>query len=102
MGPSQTQRLAHWVRQMDARVVVAAIDEAAETAQRTGDPRKRRMNYIDGILRNWYNDGIRAAEDLRARGRADPRSPDYDPVAVILERAEEWERQYKEVAGGDS
>ena len=103
MGSTQAQQLATWIRRgMAAEVLIAAIDEAAATAERERNPRKRRWSYIDGILRNWYNDGIRTADDLRARGRADPRSPDYDPVAVILERAEEWERQYKEVAGGDS
>ena len=102
LGPSIFADLGDWHdRGMDAEVIMAAIDRTAE-ARSEGRIRGSPDSYLRGVLRQMYNDGIRTADDLRARGRADPRSPDYDPVAVILERAEEWERQYKEVAGGDS
>lgn len=92
MGPLQAQRLAYWLKRVEAGVVVAAIDEAADIAHRTGDFRRRRMNYIDGILRNWSNDGVRTVEDLRARNRSDPRSKEYDPLAIIRAKMAEWER----------
>lgn len=102
LGPSIFADLGDWHdRGMEAEVIMAAIDRTAE-ARSEGRIRGSPDSYLRGVLRQMYNDGIRTADDLRARGRADPRSPDYDPVAVILERAEEWERQYKEVAGGDS
>lgn len=102
LGPSIFSDLGDWHdRGMDAEVIMAAIDRTAE-ARSEGRIRGSPDSYLRGVIRQMYNDGIRTADDLRARGRADPRSPDYDPVAVILERAEEWERQYKEVAGGDS
>src|SRR5690606_31695677 len=102
LGPSIFADLGDWHdRGMDVEVIMAAIDRTAE-ARSEGRIRGSPDSYLRGVLRQMYNDGIRTADDLRARGRADPRSPDYDPVAVILARADEWERQYKGVTGGDS
>src|SRR5690606_23860845 len=97
LSPSMLDRFEFWLHdlKMSADVVCAAIDEALRR-------NVTRISYIDAIVRNWHNDGIRTADDLRARGRADPRSPDYDPVSVILERAAEWDKQYQGGVGGDS
>lgn len=63
MGPMQFEKLRFWVeeRGMAAEVVAAAIDETARNADRP------RMQYLEGILRNWYNDGIRSYADLVAK-----------------------------------
>src|SRR5690606_29389310 len=101
MGPTHAQQLAAWmVRGMAADVLVAAIDEAAATSERERNPRKRRFGYIDGILRNWYNDGIRTAADLQARARADPEP--MDPVAAILADVDAWEQRYRGGVSGDT
>jgi len=102
LGPSIFADLGDWHdRGMDAEVIMAAIDRTAE-ARSEGRIRGSPDSYLRGVLRQMYNDGIRTADDLRARGRADPRSPDYDPVSVILERAAEWDKQYQGGVGGDS
>lgn len=74
LGPSQFDRLRHWHDEMGmpAEVIVEAIVIAGENGN-------RRIEYIDGTLRNWHNDGIRTAEDARStkarrRARADPRA----------------------------
>lgn len=70
MGPMQFEKLRFWVEEkgMAAEVVVKAINETARSADRP------RMQYLEGILRNWYNDGIRSYADLvaQATGKEGP------------------------------
>lgn len=83
LGRSQFDRLRHWHDEMGmpAEVIVEAIAIASENGS-------RRIEYIDGTLRNWYNDGIRTVKDARStkarrRTRADPRaSPGHRETAV--------------------
>lgn len=60
IGPAQYEKLRFWVeeQQMDAEVVALAIEETVASA------RNPRINYLEGILRNWYNAGIRTLSDL--------------------------------------
>lgn len=60
LGPMQYEKLRFWVEQMgmDAAVVAMAVDETARSAENP------RINYLEGILRNWHNDGLRTAADL--------------------------------------
>lgn len=60
LGPMQYEKIRFWVEQMgmDAAVVGMAIDETARSAENP------RINYLEGILRNWHNDGIRTATEL--------------------------------------
>ena|GEM_PF-926152 len=66
LGPSQFERLRFWVEEqgMSPEVVALAIEETVQSA------RTPRMNYLEGILRNWYNEGIRCLEDLQRTQRA--------------------------------
>lgn len=66
MSPVHFEKLRSWVedRGLSPGLVMAAIRETARTAT------FRRMSYVEGILRNWYNDGLRTEEDL-ARFRAE-------------------------------
>ncbi len=59
MGPVQEEKLRYWVVEqgMDEEVVVAAIGEMMKTSS-------RRIEYLEGILRNWYNEGIRNLGEL--------------------------------------
>ena len=61
MGPVQEEKLRYWVLEqgMDIEVIVAAIAEMVKTPS-------RRIEYLEGILRNWYNEGIRNLDDLAA------------------------------------
>jgi DNA replication protein DnaD len=42
---------------MTAEVVAAAIDI---TARKADNPR---IQYLEGVLRNWYNDGVRTFDE---------------------------------------
>lgn len=66
MGPSQFEVLRYWHDDMGMPpdVMVEAILEAKEQG-------KNRIGYIEGILRNWHNDGVRTVE--QARGLRQPR-----------------------------
>ncbi|MFS8544294.1 MAG: DnaD domain protein [Limnochordales bacterium] len=66
LGPSQFERLRFWVEEqgMSPDVVALAIEETVQSA------RTPRMNYLEGVLRNWYNEGIRTLEDLQRSQRA--------------------------------
>lgn len=58
MSPADESKLAKWIELgMCPSLLVAAINKAAEAG-------KRRINYIEGILKNWYNDGHRTLNDL--------------------------------------
>src|SRR5690606_29319636 len=82
LGPTQYEKLRFWLDEqgMEADVICVAIDEAIEQHERTADPQKRRIGYIEGILRNWFNDGVRTLEDVRSR--ADPQTEE-DHLAII-------------------
>lgn len=62
LGPSQFEKLRFWVEEqgMEAEVVALAIEETVTSAENP------RINYLEGILRNWYNSGIRTLTDLMA------------------------------------
>ncbi|NLY51338.1 MAG: DnaD domain protein [Firmicutes bacterium] len=59
MGPKQRDKLRFWVEEsgMSAEVVAAAIDITARKAENP------RIQYLEGVLRNWYNDGVRTFEE---------------------------------------
>jgi DnaD/phage-associated family protein len=63
MGPKQRDKLRFWVEEsgMSAEVVAAAIDITARQAENP------RIQYVEGILRNWYNDGVRTFEEALKR-----------------------------------
>ncbi|MGI6544627.1 MAG: DnaD domain-containing protein [Limnochordia bacterium] len=60
MGPSQFEKLRFWVEDMgmDGEVVALAIEETVKSAKNP------RIQYLEGILRNWHNDQIRTLQDL--------------------------------------
>lgn len=94
IGPTQYEKLRFWhiEKGMEAAVVCLAFDAAIKEATRTNDPKKRRMSYIEGILRNWYNDGIRTLADLKSR---EPPKTEEDFIAAILAKAAQAEEVFK-------
>lgn len=99
LSPMMFQTLGDWLKDGIApQVVVAAIDETA-AARDDGRIKHSIDGWLKTVVRDWYNRGIRTAKDLAARARADPRSPEYDPIAVIRAKVAEWEREYQQ--GGD-
>lgn len=60
--PLEAERLSKWLDDMDADVIIAAIEEAIVY-------NKRSMKYIEGILRNWHSNNIRTKLDLEAYRR---------------------------------
>lgn len=66
LSPVAFQKLQFWLDEqgMEADVVCAAIDTTREQAERPG------IAYLESVLRNWYNEGVRAMADLRARKRS--------------------------------
>lgn len=63
ISESQFQRLCEWIstRGMNADVVALAIEETARSAQYAS------FSYLEGVLRNWYNHGVRTWDDLQRR-----------------------------------
>lgn len=97
-GPTQVDRLRSWLkdpdRAMPAEVVMYAIDIATQAG-------RRRMNYVEGILRNWANDGLRSVEAIKkAEARKDDAdTPRYDHAAY-LKMLEEAGINYDDVVAG--
>lgn len=61
-------------------LIAMAIDETA--VARNSGRCDRPDSYIDGIIRNKVNDGIKTAADWITRQRADPRSAVFDESAL--------------------
>lgn len=63
MSDAQVQRLAEWVteRGMTTDVVALAIEQTARSAEYAS------FSYLEGVLRNWYNQGVRTWEDVLRR-----------------------------------
>lgn len=83
MGPSLMPAWDRWHSEhgVSFGVVALAIDEASEARPRAPD------KYIDGIIRNKVNQGIRTVEDWWGKERADPRRPETEEeAAAYLDR----------------
>lgn len=65
IGPTQYEKLRFWIEEkgLDGAVVALAIEETVRSAD------VPRIQYLEGILRNWYNDGIRSLADLHEKRR---------------------------------
>lgn len=94
LGPKQLDAISAWLKESDrampAEVVVKAIEIAAQSGV-------RRLNYVEGILRNWLNDGVRTLEDIeraeqrkyRTRGAPAETRPRFDREAYVRMLREE-------------
>lgn len=85
LGPTQYEKLRFWHEEkgMEPDAICHAIDVTAEQAERPG------ISYIEGVLRNWYNDGVRTLADIKSR---EPPKTEEDFIAAIrakVARAEE-------------
>ena len=99
LGPKQLDAISAWLKESDrampAEVGVKAIEIAAQSGV-------RRLNYVEGILRNWVNDGVRTLEDIeraeqrkhRSRGAPAETRPRFDREAY--ERMLREEGLYRE------
>ena len=82
MGPSQFEKLRFWLEEMGMSpdVIALAIEETVQNAK------SPRMNYLEAVLRNWYNDGVRTVADLQrsrqARATALPQRSEGSPNAA--------------------
>lgn len=54
--PIEVEKLRDWSRDMSPEVVIKAIEVATFS-------NKRNMTYLNGILRNWFESGIKTIED---------------------------------------
>ena len=66
IGPTQYEKLRFWIEEkgLEGAVVALAIEETVRSAE------VPRISYLEGILQNWYNDGIRKLADLHERKKA--------------------------------
>ena len=74
MSPSHYDKLNHWREKgMEPALLAQAILSVENEHQRRvqanepGAHQIRRISYLEGILRNWYNDGLRTYRDWDAR-----------------------------------
>ncbi|WP_324716347.1 DnaD domain protein [Carboxydochorda subterranea] len=63
ISDTQAQRLGEWIteRHMATDVVALAIEQTARSAEFAS------FSYLEGVLRNWYNQGVRTWEDVLRR-----------------------------------
>lgn len=86
ISESQIERLCEWITQrgMTTDVVALAIEQTARSAEYAS------FSYLEGVLRNWYNQGVRTWADVLRRphlasvlnaSRAAPPGPPSAPGA---------------------
>lgn len=101
LGPLTVDKLRWWHEEqhMEPAVLIEAIERtaAARDARRINGSID---NYLFGVIRHMYNEGLRNAADLQARARADPEP--MDPVAAILADVDAWEQRYRGGVSGDT
>lgn len=99
IGPVAFEKLRYWVEEMGmpAEVVAEAIATAADVG-------KRRINYVEGILRNWYNDGVHTLEKARERRKPRQKEEASDPGGingshriVAQDTVDQWVSLYPEL-----
>lgn len=86
MGPNVLPKLDAWVSQngMEPEAVALAIEVASEAKRQEHPDRKPSLGYVEGVLRNWFNEGVRTAEQAQRR-----RGGDKDEPAVHIPTQEE-------------
>ena len=96
-SPFQVDVLAYWITQgMEEDAVIYAVHKA-------GGANVRRVDYIDAILRNWHNAGVRTLKQAEAeaarfesrkaknkRGEQNGKPNAYQPTSELPE----WERKF--------
>lgn len=101
LGPSQFEKLRFWVEEqgMSSDVVALAIEETVQSANTP------RMAYVEGVLRNWYNEGIRTLAHLqkskRARSQEVPPTTEGSPNAASFDAVDRdavrrWREMYSD------
>ncbi|OOO00743.1 MAG: hypothetical protein ATN35_00030 [Epulopiscium sp. Nele67-Bin004] len=60
ISPAQREYLERWVTTYRMEIILNACDRATIQADRPN------LNYIDKILTNWYDQGVRIVEDIEA------------------------------------
>ncbi|MGI6038206.1 MAG: DnaD domain-containing protein [Limnochordia bacterium] len=109
LGPVQLDKLRYWVdtKGISAEVVALAINEMVRNAP------SPRIQYLEGILRNWYNDGIRTLADwmkqrnkTKGASRSESQRESYDgrPNAQAYQQVqpnliERWKELYPDECG---
>lgn len=105
LGPTQFERLRFWIEEMGMSSVVVAL-AIEETVQNAKTPR---MNYLEAVLRNWYNDGVRTVADLQrskqTRSSALPKRSEGSPNASAYESIDpdavrRWKEMYADEYDG--
>jgi DnaD/phage-associated family protein len=58
MSPIELEDIRDWCEKFNEDIVILAINEAARN-------NGRNIKYIDGILINWHNEGLRTVEEVK-------------------------------------
>jgi DnaD/phage-associated family protein len=60
LSPITYQALGDWLKDLPLEVIIKAIEKAVKA-------NKRRFDYIEGILRNWHNEGLTTLGAIEAQ-----------------------------------
>lgn len=105
LGPTQFEKLRFWIEEMglSSDVVALAIEETVQNAKTPS------IHYLEGVLRNWYNQGVRTVADLQkskqARASALKPSADGGPGTSLYEAIDRdavrrWKEMYADEYDG--
>ena len=58
MSPIELEDIRDWCEKLNEDIVILAISEAVRN-------NGRNLKYIEGILINWHNEGLKTAEEVK-------------------------------------
>lgn len=97
--PLETQKITDWLNDIEADVVVLAIEEAVKN-------NVRKLSYIEKILKTWVAQGLKTKADVEAyrrdwqdRKAGSETQPINQPIKTLTEQLKE---KYGNLLAGDS
>lgn len=99
IGPSQIEKLCGWINDlaMEPGAIILAIEEMVQNGK------VKTFSYLEGIIRNWHNSGLRTAKKvmesgiLQRRGRRSGEPPGKETTAKAGYEGWPNARAYEEV-----
>lgn len=91
-SPFEIEALEHWINQgIESEAVIFAIHKAAKA-------NRRRVDYIEGILRKWFNSGVKTlkqaeAESLKGQTKIHPKEIPKQPEESEEPKEKPWYMQ---------
>lgn len=89
-GPDEMRKLGFWMEQkgLTCEVIAAGVEEMCAAVENP------HLGYLEGILRNWYSEGVRSYSDLVERPYLARALPCSTPQDIHPEAKRKWKELF--------